>query len=82
MTITQVVYPICTVWRLTKGTQIDEEYSPRRHVSALRRTRTDIQATSNDEGYSSALRQIRVPFVSLHTVILVYGIHPFIISIK
>ena len=103
-----------TLWRLTKLTQIDEEYSPattsnkrimtrecassyadwhqgdvkwrrvlgltknthpRRplmsalwHVSALCRTRTDIQASSNDEGYSSALRQIWVPFVSLHTV--------------
>ena len=43
------------------------------HVSRLRRTRIDIQATSNDEAYLIKLRQIRVSFVSLHTVRL-YGI--------
>ena len=40
------------------------------HVSTLRRTRTDIQTTSNDEAYSSKLRQIRVSFVGLHTVMM------------
>ena len=64
---------ILTACRLTKGTEIDNKYSPVKptmsalwHVHALCQT----MVPSNDEAYSITRCQIRLPFVSLKGVII------------